>query len=80
MGDTVNVETVQGDVKLRVPAATQPGTIIRLSGKGVPHVRGSGHGDHYVRIKVIVPKNLTSRQKKLLEEFDQESKKKKSWF
>lgn len=80
LGDVLEVETVQGKVKLRVPSGTQPGTIFRLAQKGVPHLRGSGKGDHYIKIKVTVPKNLTSRQKDLLKEFDEEGTKKKSWF
>lgn len=79
LGDVINVETVDGEVKLRIPSGTQPGTVFRLRGKGVPHVRGSEKGDHYVRIKVVIPKNLTSHQKKLLEEFEEE-KGKKGWF
>lgn len=78
LGDTVEVETVQGPVKLKIPAGTQPNTVIRLAQKGVPHVQGQGRGNHYVRIKVVIPKNLTSHQKKILEEF--ESKGKKGWF
>ena len=79
LGDTVEVETVQGPVKLKIPAGTQPGTVFRLAQKGVPHVHGSGKGNHYVRIKIVIPKNLTSHQKELLEEFES-SKSKKSWF
>lgn len=78
LGGEITVDTVSGPVKLRIPGGTQPGTIIRLAQKGVPHVRGSGKGDHYVRIKVTIPKNLSSRQKELLREFDKE--KKHDWF
>ncbi|MEK9207826.1 MAG: DnaJ C-terminal domain-containing protein [Patescibacteria group bacterium] len=78
MGTEVNVETVQGPVKLKIPAGTQPNTVIRLSQKGIKNVRGSGYGDHYVQVKVTIPKGLSSRQKELLREFD--SSKKKSWF
>lgn len=78
LGTEINVETVQGVVKLKIPAGTQPNTVIRLSQKGIPHVRGSGRGDHYVQIKVVVPKGLSNQQKELLREFDQS--KKKSWF
>ena len=80
LGDTVNVETIDGEVNLKIPSGTQPDTVIRLSQKGVPHLQRSGRGDHYVRIKVIVPKHLTHRQKQLLEQFKEESKAKKSWF
>lgn len=79
LGDTVDVETVDGKVKLRVPPGTQPNTVIRLKSRGVSLLRGSGKGDHYVKIVVTVPKNLTKYQKELLTEFDKESSK-KSWF
>lgn len=78
LGTEINVETVEGLVKLRIPPGTQPNTVIRLSQKGIQHVRGSGRGDHYVQIKITVPKGLSSRQKDLLREFD--NSKKKSWF
>ena len=78
LGTEVNVETVEGKVKLKIPSGTQPETVIRLRGKGIQHLRGSGKGDHYVRIKITVPKNLSSRQKELLKEF--ESSKKHGWF
>jgi DnaJ-class molecular chaperone len=78
LGDTIEVETVQGAVKIRIPSGTQSETLIRLRGKGVKMLRGSGYGDHYVRIKVTIPKNLSSHQKELLKEFD--SSKKHGWF
>ncbi len=80
LGTEINVETVEGKVKLKIPQGTQPDMVIRLRGKGITHIRGSGKGDHYVRIKIITPKNLTGKQKELLEEFEAEGKKKKSWF
>ncbi|MCL5433020.1 MAG: HSP40/DnaJ peptide-binding protein [Patescibacteria group bacterium] len=80
LGSEVYVDTIDGEVKLRIPQGTQPGVIIRLRGKGVPHVRGSSRGDEYVRIKVVVPKNLTGRQKELLKELDLLGKAKKGWF
>jgi DnaJ-class molecular chaperone len=78
LGDTIEVETVQDLVKIRIPAGTQPETLIRLRGKGVKMIRGSGHGDHYVRIKVTVPKNLSGHQKELLKEL--KDSKKHGWF
>lgn len=80
LGGEVTVETIDGDLKLRIPGGTQPGTAIRLRGKGVPHLHGSGRGDHYVRIKVTVPKHLTGKQRELLEEFMDDSQAKKGWF
>jgi len=79
LGAEVEVETVQGNVRIKIPAGTQPDALIRLRGKGVKMLRGSGFGDHYVRIKVIVPRNLTGKQKELLKELDGEVKK-SSWF
>jgi molecular chaperone DnaJ len=79
LGDNLEVETVQGNVTIKIPAGTQPETLIRLRGKGVKMLRGSGFGDHYVRIKITIPKNLTGRQKELLQEFEGE-KKKGGWF
>jgi DnaJ-class molecular chaperone len=79
LGDTLAVETVQGKVEIKIPAGTQAETLIRLRGKGVKILRGSGFGDHYVRIKITIPKNLTGRQKELLKEFEND-KKKSSWF
>lgn len=78
LGDEVNIETIDGPVKIKIPAGTQPETLIRLHGKGIKMLRGNGHGDHYVRIKIVIPKNLTSNQKELLKEFDGE--KKSGWF
>jgi DnaJ-class molecular chaperone len=78
LGDQIEVETVQGLVKIKIPSGTQPETLVRLRGKGVKMLRGSGYGDHYVRIKVTVPKNLSAHQKDLLKEF--EDSKKHGWF
>lgn len=79
IGTVINVETVDGVVKLKVPAGTQPNTLIRIKGKGVARLNGGGRGDHFVRVKITVPNKLNSRQKELLQEFEQEAKK-KHWF
>lgn len=79
LGDQLDIKTIDGAVTLRIPAGTQPNTLFRLKGKGVSHVQSQGKGDHYVKIKVTVPKNLTAKQKELLKELDSESSK-KSWF
>ncbi len=79
IGTEINVETVDGKVKLKIPAGTQPNTVIRLTKKGITHVNSSNKGDHYVQVKVVIPKNLSSRQKELLREFDG-IKKKSGWF
>ncbi|GDX62322.1 integrase [Candidatus Levyibacteriota bacterium] len=79
LGDILQVVTVNGEVKLKMPAGTQPETVFRLREKGMPKLRGNSHGDHYVRIKVLVPKHLTKKQKDLLDALDQEVAK-KTWF
>lgn len=71
LGAVVKVPTINGEVKLKIQPGTQPGTLIRLQGKGVPYLRSRGRGDQYVRIRVEVPKKLTQRQKELLREFEQ---------
>lgn len=69
LGDTVEVDTVDGKVKLKIPSGTQPGTIFRIKGKGT-HILGNEdrRGDQYVRIIVDIPKKLSRHEKKLWEE------------
>jgi len=73
LGAVIEVPTIDDPVKIRVQPGTQPGTLIRLRGKGVPSVRGAGRGDEYVRIQLKVPIHLSKRQKELLEELDSAS-------
>lgn len=80
LGIETSVETIDGDVKIRIPSGTQPDTLIRLSGKGVTRLQGSGKGDHYVRVRIKIPKSITKKQRELLEAFESEAKTKKSWF
>jgi molecular chaperone DnaJ len=68
LGAEVPVPTVDGEESLRIPAGTQPGKVLRLRGKGVPHLRGNGRGDELVMVNVVVPKTLTSEQRKLFEQ------------
>jgi molecular chaperone DnaJ len=70
LGAEIEVPTLTGNTKLKIPAGTQPGHVIRLRGKGFPHLRGSGSGDQLCRVAVEVPSKLTSRQKELLQEFE----------
>lgn len=77
LGTEIPVVTVDGEVKLKIPAGTQSGRVVRLSGKGVP--RRSGRGDHLVQVTVHTPEKLTARQKELLEQFLAESGKKHFW-
>ncbi len=72
LGATLEVPTLDGKVRYDVPAGTQPGNVTRLKGRGIQAINGRGKGDQFVRIVVNVPKNLSSRQKELLREFDAE--------
>ncbi|PAE23298.1 MULTISPECIES: molecular chaperone DnaJ [Bacillaceae] len=69
LGDEIEVPTLHGKVKLKVPSGTQTGTKFRLKGKGVPNVRGYGTGDQHIIVRVITPTKLTEKQKQLLSEF-----------
>ncbi|RXI47151.1 molecular chaperone DnaJ [Clostridium tetani] len=66
LGTELKVKTIDGEVKYDIPSGTQPGTVFRLKGKGVPHVNGRGRGDQYVNIIVDIPKSLNQKQKEAL--------------
>ncbi len=72
LGITLEVPTLEGNKRIKVPAGIQPGTKIRIKGYGVPHVGKTSKGDLYVKIGVTVPVHLTPPQKKLLEELARE--------
>lgn len=67
LGTEIEVETVHGPQKLKIPAGTQPDHRFRIKGKGVPYVDGGGKGDHWVHVQVHVPTRLNDEQRKLLE-------------
>ena len=67
LGDQINVKTLYGEVSVKIPAGTQPGTTLRIKDHGIERGRRKGH--HLVRVNVRLPTKLNSKQKKLLEEF-----------
>jgi molecular chaperone DnaJ len=75
LGTEIDVETVDGTVRMKVPAGTQTGTDFKLSGHGVPHMRSDRRGAHIVGIIVDTPTKLTKKQKELLEQFSKSGKK-----
>jgi molecular chaperone DnaJ len=75
MGTKIEVPTVSGKAELKIPAGTQPETVFRLKGEGMPNIRSGRKGDELVTIKIKIPKNLNAKQKQLLEEFKKEEKK-----
>ena len=80
LGDIFDVNTVQGKVKVKVPPGTQPGSLVKLKGKGAPRLSEGGHGDHYVRVNLNVPKNPSKQERQLYEELYKLGGKKKGWF
>lgn len=73
MGGQITAPTVDGkDVKLKVRAGTQSGTMIRLKGKGAPNPRRRGKGDQYVKINIVVPEKPNRDQKKVIEQMKKE--------
>jgi len=73
LGAQLEVPTLDGMVKMKVPEGTQSGKIFRLKGKGIPHLHGGGRGDQHVRVLVETPQNLSSKQRELLEKFAEAS-------
>lgn len=72
LGDKIEVETLDGKVKLAIPSGTQSGQIFRLKEKGVPNLGSHGRGDHLIEVAVVTPTRLSRRQRELLEELAQE--------
>ncbi|MBI9031740.1 molecular chaperone DnaJ [bacterium] len=77
LGDEVKVPTINGKIKLKVPEGTQSGKVLRLRGQGLPHVNSTYKGDLYIKLMVITPTKLSSRERELLQElqtYDSEKK------
>jgi molecular chaperone DnaJ len=67
LGDKIEVETLEGDVVMKIPAGTQSGEIFRIRDKGIPHLQKWGRGDHMVKVVVHIPKKLSKEQQRLIE-------------
>lgn len=72
LGTKVNVDTFDGQETLKIPEGTQNGDLLKLPRKGMPEIQGRGHGDLYVQIQVSVPKKLSRKAKKLLQDLQDE--------
>jgi molecular chaperone DnaJ len=69
LGATLEVPTLDGEkARLAVPEGTQSGTVLRVKGQGVPQLGGRGRGDLHVLVRVVVPRHLSSEQRKLFEQ------------
>lgn len=70
LGTKVDIPTLEGRVKMTVPPATQPNTVLRISAKGIGHLKAPGRGDHLVRVNVFVPKDPSHQDKEMLKELN----------
>ena len=80
LGGEINSETVYGAVDVKIPAGTQHGYEITFKGKGVPKIGSDAVGDHIFIIKIIIPKKVSSKEKKLLKEVQDQSRDKGKGF
>ncbi len=69
LGAEIEIQTIDGAMKHIIPEGTQTGTVFKLKGKGVRHLRSTSRGDHYLRVNIDVPLKLNARQKELLKQF-----------
>ena len=76
LGGEIEVPTLEGKAKLKIPAGTNSNTVFRMKGKGIPYLHDGGSGDENVEVIISVPKHLTGKQKELLKQLEKESKKK----
>ena len=67
LGGSVEIPTVNGRARVKIPAGTQPGKVLRLRGKGLPSTDGYGTGDELVNIMVYIPENLNDKEKEAIE-------------
>jgi len=70
LGDKIDVETIYGPLTLKIPEGTQSGTVFKLKEKGVTKLQNRGVGDHYVKINVLIPKDLGKKERQLLDALD----------
>ncbi len=76
LGGEIEIPTIDGKAKLKIPAGTQNNTIFKMRNKGMPHLHGSGTGSELVEVVIKVPTKLNKKQKDLLKEFDKQGKRK----
>jgi molecular chaperone DnaJ len=74
LGASVDIPTPEGPVSLKVPSGTESGKLLRVKGRGAPHLKGNGRGDLLARVKVTVPKKLTKAEREALESYQRVSR------
>lgn len=74
LGDTVKIKSVDtkskdgiGEISFKIPSGCQPNTTFKISGAGMPKLRGNGRGDHYIKVLIVIPEKINSKQKELFE-------------
>lgn len=72
LGGETTIPTLDGDLLIKIRPGTQPSTTVRLSGKGMKHLRGSGRGDFYIKLKVMLPDKLSKRGRDLVQQLENE--------
>jgi molecular chaperone DnaJ len=77
LGTELDVDTIDGVLTMKIPAGTQSGTDFKLSGHGVPHLRGGGRGAQIVTVRVETPTNLSKKQREVLESLREDGAKRK---
>jgi len=68
LGDKIEIPTLSGNIKLKIPSGIQPGELIRLNGKGMSRLHSAGRGDMIVRVQVNIPKKMSWKQKRVIKE------------
>ena len=71
LGAEIEVPTLSGKSRVKVPAGSQAGRLLRLRGKGMPHLKGDGHGDLFAKLLIVVPKELSQRERELMKELSE---------
>ncbi|MBQ3847498.1 MAG: molecular chaperone DnaJ [Clostridia bacterium] len=74
LGETIQVDTLDGKVDLAIPSGTQPGTVFKIKGKGITKLHTANRGDQYVKVNVEIPTRLSESQKELLRRYDADVK------
>ena len=79
LGDEIEIPTIDGKAKLKIPAGTNSETTLRMAGKGIPDVHGDGQGDQMVKVRIEVPKKLSKKQMELIKQLHEEKPAKGLW-
>lgn len=71
LGTELEAPSIDGKISYNMPEGTQPDTVFRIRGKGIPNLNGRGRGDQFIKVKIEIPRNLTREQKDILRQFDE---------